>query len=290
MTKAVFTQKADSIYDDLPERHYHFPRTYLRQVEASVGDWIVYYRPRRGAVPFGHQPAMTYFAVARLVKVEPDATSGNLFYAIVDQFLEFDEPVSFRREEGTYEAELRKPDGSVNKGFFGRSVRALSDDAFDAIVSAGFSRGPLAWEVVRDAGIDETRPILERIVRRPYRDRRFRLQVLEAYDNTCAVTGLRLLNGGGRPEVQAAHILPVERDGPDSIRNGLALSGTAHWMFDRGLITLDDELRVVVSGSVDPASLGALVEPGRPARLPSSPDRRPSPVYLGYHREHVFQG
>jgi hypothetical protein len=29
------------------------------------------------------------------------------------------------------------------------------------------------------------------------------------------VTGLRIINGGGRAEVQAAHIQPVADDGPD---------------------------------------------------------------------------
>ena len=47
MAKAVLTHKAGSIYDDAPEERYHFPRIYLRQVEAAVGDWIVYYEPRR---------------------------------------------------------------------------------------------------------------------------------------------------------------------------------------------------------------------------------------------------
>ena len=45
------------------------------------------------------------------------------------------------------------------------------------------------------------------------------------------MTGLRIVNGGGRPEVQAAHIRAEEADGPDALRNGVALSGTAHWMF-----------------------------------------------------------
>lgn len=288
MAKAVFTQKADSIYDDLPERHYHFPRTYLKQVEASVGDWIVYYRPRRGAVPHQGQPARTYFAVARLVRVEPDRADPDLFYAIVDQYLEFDEPIPFRREEGVYELGLLKSDGSVSKGSFGRSVRALTDDAFEAIVSAGFSGKPLAWEAIADVEADEKRPILERLVARPYRDRRFRLRVVEAYDNRCAITGLRLLNGGGRPEVQAAHIRPVMHGGPDSIRNGLALSSTAHWLFDRGLVTLDDKLRVIASRALDVGSLGGLVEHGRAAHLPSSKDRHPSAVFLNYHRERVF--
>ncbi len=35
-------------YDDLRSSRYHFPRTYLRQVEGARGDWIVYYEPRRG--------------------------------------------------------------------------------------------------------------------------------------------------------------------------------------------------------------------------------------------------
>ncbi len=53
--------------------------------------------------------------------------------------------------------------------------------------------------------------------------------------------------GGGRPEVQAAHIRPVEHDGPESVRNGLALTGTVYWLFDRGLMSLDDSFNVVVA-------------------------------------------
>jgi putative restriction endonuclease len=41
MPKAIFTTKIDPTYDDLPEERYHFPRTYLRQVEAARGNWIV---------------------------------------------------------------------------------------------------------------------------------------------------------------------------------------------------------------------------------------------------------
>lgn len=49
MVKAVLTTKLEPTYDDLPEERYHFPRTYLRQIEAAVGDWIVYYEPRRSS-------------------------------------------------------------------------------------------------------------------------------------------------------------------------------------------------------------------------------------------------
>ncbi len=61
------------------------------------------------------------------------------------------------------------------------------------------------------------------------------------------MTGLKIINGGGRTEVQAAHIRPVPDRGPDSVRNGLALSGTVHWMFDRGLISIDDDYSLIVA-------------------------------------------
>jgi hypothetical protein len=83
-------------------------------------------------------------------------------------------------------------------------------------------------------------------VSRIMRDRVFRRIVLRAYDQRCAITGLKLINGGGRAEVAAAHIRPVEASGPDIVNNGIALSGTAHWMFDRGLISLSDDLEILV--------------------------------------------
>jgi len=42
LAKAVLTTKVDPTYDDLPESRYHFPRSYLRQVEAAKGDFVIY--------------------------------------------------------------------------------------------------------------------------------------------------------------------------------------------------------------------------------------------------------
>lgn len=41
MTKLILMHKADSIYEDVPESHYDFPRTYLKAVEEAVGDWVI---------------------------------------------------------------------------------------------------------------------------------------------------------------------------------------------------------------------------------------------------------
>lgn len=94
---------------------------------------------------------------------------------------------------------------------------------------------------------DHDRDRVMQLSSRIVRNRLFRRLVLQAYDKRCAITGLKLINGGGRAEVDAAHIRPMEANGPDILTNGIALSGTAHWMFDRGLIGLSDELDILIS-------------------------------------------
>lgn len=53
MTKAVFTTNVTPSYDDLSEVRYHFPTTYLNYVRRAVGDYVVYYEPRRSSTVSG---------------------------------------------------------------------------------------------------------------------------------------------------------------------------------------------------------------------------------------------
>jgi putative restriction endonuclease len=296
--KGVFTTQVDPTYDDLPEQRYHFPRTYLRQAEAAIGDWIVYYEPRRqsagATVARGRQ---AYFAAARVMRVRPDPATEDHFYADVADYLEFDRPVPFREGEHYYEGALRRDDGGTSKGAFGRSVRTMPNAEFDTILAAGFA--PLVGEAASDqrpAGeLDEEpatfeRPLIEQLTVRPFRDAAFAVAVKRAYAETCALTGLKIINGGGRAEAQAAHIRPVAHDGPDSVRNGLALSATAHWMFDRGLVSVDDDLSILVAASHLPDAAARLFLPDGRIAVPAPPALRPHPQFLRYHRENVFKG
>lgn len=243
MTNAVFTFREGSVYDDQPEIRYHFPRTYLRAAEQAVGDFIVYYKSRRAEDKTSRE---AYFAVARVNRIVPDDRQPDHYYAYVSDYIELDEPVPWRIEQRVFESKLLKEDGSTTKGAFGRSVRLLTRTEFDAILAAGFAQEPTPWEkadrVSEPVPEYVDRPLVAQVVNRKFRDVAFRRHVRNAYENTCAVTGLQLINGGGRPEVQAAHIRPVELNGPDTVRNGLALTGTVHWMFDRGLISIDDSM------------------------------------------------
>lgn len=293
MANAIFTTSESSAYDDQIERWYHFPKTYLRQAEQAIGDLIVYYEPRRTTGPNSATGRRAYFAVAELVRIEPDPVRPDHFYAHLRNFLEFDRAVPFQEGGQYYESALRKEDGSTNKGAFGRSVRVIPREEFERILQVGLSAPLAPWEqadrIAEPVPEYEIRPIIQQVVSRKFRDVAFRRHVRNAYANTCAVTGLRLINGGGRPEVQAAHIRPVEHDGPDTVRNGIALTGTAHWLFDRGLISFDNDYRILLSPHGVPDDLDKLIRPERRLLLPDHPEWRPHATYLAWHRAERFK-
>jgi putative restriction endonuclease len=101
---------------------------------------------------------------------------------------------------------------------------------------------------------------------------------------------LKIINGGGRSEVQAAHIRPLASQGTDSVRNGIALCGTVHWMFDRGLISIDDDHTVLIARDRVPDTVLRLINPDRRLRAPARLEQCPHPQFLRYHRENVFKG
>jgi putative restriction endonuclease len=305
MTKAVFTTKVNPTYDDLPEVRYHFPRTYLAAARAAVGDWIVYYEPRRSTGDLSSRGGrQSYFAVARVSSVEEDPKLPDHYYAYVTDYLELDRPVPFRNGMHYFESALRRSDGQTSKGAFGRAIRPIPDREFELILTAGFAAdqhppsAPVSVLGEPGHGLAEDRAdfldfpserrLIETTLTRPFREEAFRRQVRLAYDNRCAVSGLRLINGGGRPEVQAAHIKPVASDGPDSVRNGIALSGTLHWMFDRGLISVDEDFRILRATSL-PDDVGRLIRPEAKLLVPDDRTLQPHPSFLNFHREHVFK-
>jgi len=149
-------------------------------------------------------------------------------------------------------------------------------DVSDLLIKAGRFETPSESEL---AVVPEERRRLITKVSRLARDSDFRRKVTVAYDRKCCVTGLQLRL------VDAAHILPVGTAGStDDVTNGLCLSPTYHRAFDRGLIFLTNDRRMVINESMrdDLIQLGlggGLAEfeshLGREVFLP--PDRRQWP-------------
>lgn len=297
MAKGVFLHRPDSIYDDEPEERYQFPAQYHSRASQFVGDWIVYYEPVKSRNP-------GYFAIARVSQISPDPKAPGMFRATIEpgSYLQFASRVPFHDVDGLAERGLLNDAGKIS-GRAQAAVRPISVADFDRILSRGIpeeetlprsSNDDLSIGAFREERadfileVDRAREL--RLTSRLVRDRIFRSLVVDAYDRRCAVTGLKLINGGGRAEVEAAHIMPVASGGPDKITNGIALSGTVHWMFDRGLIGLSDNFEVLISRQVnDPDGVKSLINPSGKAIVPPDRALQPHPRYLAWHREHCFK-
>lgn len=297
--KLVLDTKPDSGYRDELARRYHFPSQYKRIVDDAVGDWVVFRRPRSGG---GH---MGYIGTGKVQRVEPDPETHGHYYAIISMFLAFDDVVPWNEGGRYFEAPLRelRDKAFVGRSLRGRSARHLAEEDFAAIVNRGLS-DTLARGNARQLGLtpeetdeatralltapkpEQERRIAEILVNRKIRDASFRRQVVEAYDGRCAVTRLRIINGGGRAEVQAAHIWAVQHGGPDTVQNGIALSSTVHWLFDRHLISIDGRFRLLVAHNRVPPDLRSLFhEHEGTIHLPADRSKWPSQEYLARHRE-----
>ena len=290
----VFMHKSDSVYDDIPAERYQFPRQYLSRAEACVGDWIVYLEPTKVRLSKG------YFAAAKVKAIVPDTEKDGLYFALIepDTYLDFGDPVPFRVDDAVVEAGLVNEGGRIS-GRAQAAVRPLSPADFNRIIELGLGRagetlprldpegmGDKPEAYFHDAPVDRKMAL----GMRPVRDRNFRKVVIRAYHERCAITGLRLVNGGGRAEVEAAHIRPVQFGGPDIVSNGIALSGTVHWMFDRGLLGLGTDGEILVSRqSNDPDAIRGMVNPTGRLLMPKRPSDCPRPEFMAWHRKNCFK-
>ena len=296
--KAVFDTKPTSAYDDEISQHYQFPRRYLATVQRSVDDWIVLRRPRADG------GTLAYFATARVLSVEPDLATPGMSYARLAECLPFDRPVPWTSDGRYAEEALRNiPQAQVGVFLRGRSVRPLSEDDFAELIAKGLTetldvrnaeRLGVPVSVVDQAAKAVQQPLppgeCERrveavLTNRVIREASFRKAVYDAYDNRCAATGLRIIDRRGNSEVHAAHIWAVADGGPDVIQNGLALTATVHWLFDRYLLSItDDHMLLIAEQGIPTEILALLGQNGSRLHLPPRAKDWPHPVYLKRHR------
>lgn len=117
----------------------------------------------------------------------------------------------------------------------------------------------------------------------------FRRSVCSAYDDRCCITGIAT-----RELLRASHIIPWAVSAQQRLdpTNGLSLNALHDAAFDRGLITLDTKLQVVLSSRLKPSMPGDIFEKffqqysEKPITVPTR--FFPKPEYLDYHRKHVF--
>ncbi|MCP4076620.1 MAG: hypothetical protein GY744_10600 [Gammaproteobacteria bacterium] len=113
----------------------------------------------------------------------------------------------------------------------------------------------------------------------------FRKIILRVYNQTCCITGLNI------PEInRASHIIPWANDETKRLepQNGLCLSATYDAAFDKNLISLDDDYRLLISKNIKEYGTNEVVnnyficKEGVNILLPDS--YRPNKNYLALHR------
>lgn len=118
----------------------------------------------------------------------------------------------------------------------------------------------------------------------------FRRAVLSSYRGRCCISGVsepRLL--------VASHIVPWSKDKANRLNpsNGLCLSAIHDKAFDKGLITLSDNLRVILSDELRRRDEVFIKNVFLPIdnQMIEAPERfAPSVEFLAHHRNHVFVG
>lgn len=95
----------------------------------------------------------------------------------------------------------------------------------------------------------------------------------------------------GRTAVAAAHIVPWSHSHNDDPRNGIALCGLHHWLFDRGMVGVAADHHIAVSPVVrsdDNAAEAIVALDQQPMHLPADQILWPARSALRWHMDNIF--
>lgn len=134
-------------------------------------------------------------------------------------------------------------------------------------------------------------PLAPTEVENPIRTAGFRQAIMRIYDYTCAVCQLYVLTLDGESITEAAHIIPFKVSGNNDVRNGISLCQLHHWSFDRGLISVDRNYKVIVSSLMlerGPTEYLLTTLCDKSILLPEHNEFYPAQEALAWHREKIF--
>jgi putative restriction endonuclease len=113
----------------------------------------------------------------------------------------------------------------------------------------------------------------------------FKKEIPKIYNYSCAVSGMRIITDGDIQMIDACHIVPFSVSHDDTITNGISLCPNLHRAFDRGLISLDPEYRVLVKPFAEQENLYSIKQfAGKPILFPGSRQYFPAQENLAAHR------
>ena len=130
-----------------------------------------------------------------------------------------------------------------------------------------------------------------RLVKTRANQKFFRSSVLSAYNNTCAITKIKI-----NDFLVASHIKPWAKDKNNRLNphNGICLNSIHDKAFDKGYITIDSGYRIFLSGQLKEFYSNKFIEDvfkkyeGQKISIPNKFE--PSADFLDYHNDVIFMG
>ena len=114
----------------------------------------------------------------------------------------------------------------------------------------------------------------------------FRRSVLANYGCKCCITGISI------PELLvASHIVPwkVDKNNRLNPHNGLCLNALHDKAFDRGFITIGEDMKIIISSFVPRKKVHSLLLDYEGCTILKPEKFCPIDDFLKYHREHIFK-
>lgn len=221
--------------------------------------------------PFGriHRTNPDIIKLAKLIGRTPSALSLKMAnFAALD-------PTIPQKGMGNYS----KSDGEIWAEFFAAPSSFLSSIPSFKPSFEQASQSPKDFVFELREGID-----VKRTVKARQNQSYFREMLFASYEGKCALTNI------AQPELlNASHIKPWATDKETRLdpRNGILLNALHDRAFDRGLITFEDDLTLVLSKHLEIPEMSRPFFEGKSLIRP----RRfaPNPTFLAYHREQEFE-
>lgn len=120
------------------------------------------------------------------------------------------------------------------------------------------------------------------------RDARFARNVINAYGAICSISELKVTVVANVSMLDACHILPFKESYNNNIENGFALCPNLHRAFDRGLIAVDNDYKVIVSNIFkenEQSNYSIRQFEGKKLLLPNNKLHYPKIEYFKAHKE-----
>lgn len=114
----------------------------------------------------------------------------------------------------------------------------------------------------------------------------FKKEIPKIYNYTCCISGMRVIADKEIQMIDACHIIPFSESGDDTISNGISLCPNLHRAFDRGLIGINEEYRVIVKSFHEGDNAYSIKQfEGKEILLPKNLDYYPLIENLSLHRK-----